>query len=188
MGITETAAGADNGAHDDQANLELWDVVAAVPDPEMPPLTIADLGILRSIDVSDAEGADQLEVTVRVTPTYSGCPAVEYIESQIVEAVVDAGYDRSRVRIDRVLSPAWSTDWITEEGKAKLAASGISPPRPVAATEPGTTTVEIRRRAITCPRCGSTNTELVSRFGSTACKAHYRCGDCAEPFDHVKEL
>lgn len=171
------------------ATTDLWDVVAAVPDPEMPPLTIADLGILRDIEVTEpGSGDDGPQVTVRVTPTYSGCPAVEYIEDQIVEAVVGAGYDRSRVHIDRVFSPAWSTDWITEEGKAKLSASGISPPRPVAVTEPGTTTVEIRRRAVTCPRCGSTNTELVSRFGSTACKALYRCGDCAEPFDHVKEL
>lgn len=179
MGSTDTAPATGD---------ELWEVVAAVPDPEMPPLTIADLGILRAVDVIDDAGGDQPTVTVRVTPTYSGCPAVEYIEDQIVEAVVGAGYDRSQVHIDRVFSPAWSTDWITEAGKAKLAASGISPPRPVVATEPGTTTVEIRRRAVTCPRCGSTNTEVVSQFGSTACKALYRCGDCAEPFDHVKEL
>lgn len=180
MGSTDTT---------DAATGELWDVVAAVPDPEMPPLTIADLGILRDIEISGrGPGDDRPQVTVRVTPTYSGCPAVEYIENQIVEAVVGAGYDRSAIHIDRVFSPAWSTDWITEEGKAKLAASGISPPRPVAITEPGATTVEIRRRAVTCPRCGSINTEQISRFGSTACKALYRCADCAEPFDHVKEL
>lgn len=168
---------------------ELWDVVAAVPDPEMPPLTIADLGILRA--VHDDGG----EVVVTVTPTYSGCPAVEYIEAQIVEALVEAGRDRESIRINRVLSPAWSTDWITDEGKAKLAASGISPPRPVEAVSgsgPRSTVVRLGRRvaeeAITCPQCGSANTEEVSRFGSTACKALYRCKNCAEPFDHVKEL
>ncbi len=155
---------------------ELWPVVAAVPDPEMPPLTIADLGILRSVEEVDAS------VVVTITPTYSGCPAVEYIESLIVEALVDHGVDRDAVVVERALSPAWSTDWITSEGRAKLSASGISPPRTSADGTP------VRLGSIACPQCGSTNTSEISRFGSTACKALYRCLDCAEPFDHVKEL
>lgn len=177
------------------AAVRLRRAVAAVPDPEMPPLTIDDLGILRDVEVNDPPSNDAdtgqtrgRTAIVRVTPTYSGCPAVEYIEDRIVDAAVEAGFDRSEVRVERVLFPAWSTDWITDAGKAKLAATGISPPRPVQPTEPGATTVEIRRRAIACPRCGSTDTELISRFSSTACKALYRCGSCAEPFDHVKEL
>ena len=158
---------------------ELWPVVAAVPDPEMPPLTIADLGILRSVD--DVDG----RVVVTITPTYSGCPAVEYIEDLITEAVVGAGIPPDNVQVRRELSPAWTTDWITQEGRRKLEASGISPPRGIA-VDPDGTPVHIGR--ITCPQCGSVNTEEISRFGSTACKALYRCKDCSEPFDHVKEL
>ncbi|MDH3292971.1 MAG: phenylacetate-CoA oxygenase subunit PaaJ [Acidimicrobiia bacterium] len=161
---------------------DLWAAVAAVPDPEMPPLTIEDLGMLRSIEADDG-GA----VTVVITPTYSGCPAVEYIEDQIVEALAATGVAPEAVTVRRELAPAWSTDWITDAGRAKLAASGISPPRSArTGSVPGETPV--RLGPIICPRCGSSTTSEISRFGSTACKALYRCLDCSEPFDHVKEL
>lgn len=166
---------------------ELWTAVAAVNDPEMPPLTIEDLGILRAVAIE--EGVDgRPAAIITVTPTYSGCPAVEYIEEQIVEAVVTTGIARDDVTIERALAPAWSTDWITGAGRAKLSEAGISPPRP---TVPGETPVQLgpdRRGPIHCPQCGSANTEEVSHFGSTACKALHRCLDCAEPFDHVKEF
>ncbi len=150
----------------------LWSVAAAVPDPEMPPLNLGDLGILRSVQVDD-EGV----VVVAITPTYSGCPAVEAIEVAIGEAMAEAGYET--VTVERTLAPAWTTDWITDEGRAKLSEVGIAPPRPVAVAigEPSA-----------CPQCGSTNTEQISRFGATACKALHRCLSCSEPFDHFKEL
>ncbi len=166
---------------------ELWTAVAAVNDPEMPPLTIEDLGILRAVAIGvDADGSPTAVITV--TPTYSGCPAVEYIEEQIVEAVISTGFARDDVIVERSLAPAWSTDWITDTGRAKLSEAGISPPRP---TVPGETPVRlgsIQLGPIRCPQCGSANTEEVSHFGSTACKALHRCLDCAEPFDHVKEF
>lgn len=165
----------DTGSQDANAH-ELWPVVAAVPDPEMPPLTIADLGILRAVD--DVDG----RVVVTITPTYSGCPAVEYIEQLITDAVTETGVAADRVEVRRELSPAWSTDLITPEGREKLEMTGISPPRTKLEGTP------VRLGLIVCPQCGSSNTSEISRFGSTACKALYRCGDCAEPFDHVKEL
>lgn len=176
MPILRDTGDADNVAGQDESAHELWPVVAAVPDPEMPPLTIADLGILRSVD--DVDG----RLVVTITPTYSGCPAVEYIEQLIVDAVTETGLPAERVEVRRALSPAWTTDWITSEGREKLEMTGISPPRTLLDGTP------VRIGLIACPQCGSTNTTEISRFGSTACKALYRCNDCAEPFDHVKEL
>ena len=135
-------------------------VLAAVPDPEIPAVSVMDLGIVRKV-TSDK---------VTITPTYSGCPATDFIERNIREALDAGGY--RDVAIETVLSPPWSTDWITEEGKEKLRAYGIAPP-------------ELAKSA-TCPRCGSTDTEEVSRFGSTPCKAQWRCKDCLEPFDRFK--
>ncbi len=152
--------------------------VQAVCDPELPPLTLVDLGILRSV-VADADGT----VVVTVTPTYSGCPAVEYIEDEI-ERVLLAN-DCDRFRVERSFTPAWTTDWITEDGRRKLIEIGIAPPGP--STGPVPVTLG-RRPAVPCPRCGSTETEEVSRFGSTACKALHRCLACAEPFDHFKAI
>jgi ring-1,2-phenylacetyl-CoA epoxidase subunit PaaD len=146
------------------------ELVARVPDPELPFLTIEELGILRDVAV-DASG----RVSVDITPTYSGCPAMDAIRADIVAALRAAGHEDVVVRT--VLSPAWSTDRITAAGKAKLAANGIAPPGPVL--------LQIRPR---CPRCGSVETEELSRFGSTACKALWRCRTCAEPFDTVKPL
>lgn len=144
---------------------------AAVLDPEMPVLTIEDLGVLRDVTLEDGR------VTVTVTPTYSGCPAMEVIERDVAEAVRAAGFDDVDVR--RVLAPAWTTDWMTEGAMRKLAEHGIAPPGP------RTTTL---RLSVRCPQCGSPDTEELSRFGSTACKSLWRCRACREPFDHVKAL
>jgi ring-1,2-phenylacetyl-CoA epoxidase subunit PaaD len=138
----------------------IWAVLEQVPDPEIPAVSVVDLGIVR----------DVAEDRVIITPTYSGCPATHFIEQSIREALDAAGY-RS-VTIETVLSPPWSTDWISDAGKEKLRAYGIAPP-------------DLARTA-TCPRCGSTDTEEVSRFGSTPCKAQWRCRDCLEPFDRFK--
>jgi ring-1,2-phenylacetyl-CoA epoxidase subunit PaaD len=151
-----------------------YPAVAAVVDPELRVVTIADLGILR--DVSERDG----RVVVTVTPTYSGCPALAAIESDIREALATAGHPAAEVRT--VLSPAWSTDMITETGRAKLAAAGIAPP-PGGGAGPVPLALSVR-----CPRCGSPDTAELSRFGSTACKALWRCRACAEPFEHVKAV
>ena len=135
-------------------------VLEAVMDPEIPVVSVMDLGIVRAI------GMDK----VTITPTYSGCPATDFIERNIREALDAAGY--GEVAIETVLSPPWTTDWISEEGKEKLRDYGIAPPE--------------LAKAATCPRCGSTQTEEVSRFGSTPCKAQWRCKDCLEPFDRFK--
>ena len=145
--------------------------LGAVADPEIPVLTIADLGILRDVTIGD-------EVTVQLTPTYSGCPATEVIEQSVVDALRDRGVEN--VKIERVLSPPWTTDWISEEGREKLREYGIAPPGTGAGKR------ELVRGAIACPRCDSRNTVLVSEFGSTACKASYKCDDCLEPFEYFK--
>ncbi len=162
---------------------EIHRLVAAIEDPEMPPLTLEDLGILRHV----AQVGDQIVVTI--TPTYSGCPAVEVIEAMAIEAVTAAGHDD--VRIERSLHPAWSTTWVTAAGRAKLASVGIAPPRPVivqigAGADKGPRLEPADPPP--CPRCGSAETELINRFGATACKALHRCRSCSEPFDHFKEL
>jgi ring-1,2-phenylacetyl-CoA epoxidase subunit PaaD len=144
-----------------------------VADPEIPVVTIADLGIVRDVIIDD-------QVTVQLTPTYSGCPATEVIEQSVVDALRDKGVDT--VRIERVLSPPWTTDWITEEGRAKLREYGIAPPE----KSSGKRELLHGTRSIACPRCRSTDTAVVSEFGSTACKASYKCNDCLEPFEYFK--
>lgn len=141
-------------------------LLEAVSDPEIPVLTISDLGVLRGIRVGD----DLIEVLI--TPTYSGCPAMDMIALNIKLAMQAHGI--SNVKITQVLSPAWTTDWISEEGRNKLREYGIAPPNPRG------------HLSIACPNCGSTGTELLSEFGSTACKSLYRCTDCLEPFDYFK--
>jgi ring-1,2-phenylacetyl-CoA epoxidase subunit PaaD len=148
-----------------------YDVVAAVVDPEIRVVTLADLGILRDVTV------DGERVTVTITPTYSGCPAMDVIRADIRQALTAAGY--CDVEIVTTLRPAWSTDFISESGRSKLAAAGIAPPGP----SRGPIALALRVR---CPRCGAGDTEELSHFGSTACKALWRCRACAEPFDHVK--
>lgn len=141
---------------------EIWRVLEGVPDPEIPVLSIIDLGIVREVTPE----------RVAITPTYTGCPATFAIQADVRAALDQAGF--ADVRIDTVLSPAWTTDWISDEGKAKLRAYGIAPPQP-----PGA-------RDVACPQCGSTETEEVSLFGSTPCKAQWRCRSCLEPFDLFK--
>jgi len=155
-------------------------IAAEVRDPEMPMLTLEDLGVLR--DVRESGG----EVVVTITPTYSGCPAMATMRDDLVHRLTDAGYD---ARVEVSLAPAWSSDWITERGRAALREHGLSAPGPASSrTGPIPLTLLPTARAITCPRCGSGNTRLSSEFGATACKALYRCTDCLEPFEHVKEL
>jgi ring-1,2-phenylacetyl-CoA epoxidase subunit PaaD len=149
--------------------------VAAVPDPEIPVVTIDDLGILRDVTV-----ADDGRVEVTLTPTYSGCPAVDAIREEVERVLVEHGFTDVAVRT--VLAPAWTTDWISDEGRRKLADFGIAPPAHCQAG--GVATVELVR----CPQCGSADTRLLSRFGSTACKALRVCNRCREPFDHFKPL
>jgi ring-1,2-phenylacetyl-CoA epoxidase subunit PaaD len=148
--------------------------IEEVCDPEIPVLTIADLGVLRSVEAA-ADGA--IEVTI--TPTYSGCPAMDVIGFDIKMALAKAGIDNARVR--QVLSPAWTTDWMSEAGKAKLRAYGIAPPAGRASRR-----ALFGEQSIACPHCGSHETEKVSEFGSTACKALWRCKICREPFDYFK--
>jgi ring-1,2-phenylacetyl-CoA epoxidase subunit PaaD len=151
-------------------------VVASVLDPELPVLTIEDLGILRDVRVDE-----NAHVDVVITPTYSGCPAVEAIKAAIVQALREAGHDD--VDVTTVLAPAWTTDWMSDEGRRKLLEYGISPPGPAASTGPVLLQLGIR-----CPQCGSAATHEVSRFGSTACKSLWVCDSCREPFDHFKAL
>ena len=166
----------------------LWMALAAVPDPEIPAVSIVDLGILRGVEW---DPADATALNVIVTPTYSGCPATELIMASIRDALTAAGV--ARVRLETRLAPAWTTDWITPEGRAKLRAFGIAPPdgthsgsNAAAIDVTGISPLRRAHVAVTCPRCGSNATRLVSQFGSTACKAHYRCLDCLEPFDYFK--
>ncbi|WP_137843320.1 1,2-phenylacetyl-CoA epoxidase subunit PaaD [Microbacterium sp. 2FI] len=150
-----------------------WEVAAAVADPEVPVLTIADLGVLRDVAVTGER------VTVTITPTYSGCPAMDVIRDDVVLALTAAGFDDVEVRL--TLSPAWTTDWMSDAGKRKLIEYGIAPPTGRAAVGPIKLALAVR-----CPQCGSLDTREVSRFGSTSCKALYECRACLEPFDHFK--
>ena len=150
-------------------------IAGAVRDPEVPVLTIADLGVLRDVTIDD-DGA----VGVTITPTYSGCPALDTIRSDVDLALREAGFGDVRVRT--VLAPAWTTDWITDAGREALAAYGIAPPGRRGA---GLVALSL---TVKCPNCGSASTRELSRFGSTACKALWQCRDCGEPFDHFKTL
>ncbi|WP_027550306.1 1,2-phenylacetyl-CoA epoxidase subunit PaaD [Bradyrhizobium sp. Cp5.3] len=150
-----------------------WDAAASVVDPEIPVLTIADLGVLRDV----ALDGDQIEVLI--SPTYSGCPAMNIIALEIELALERAGFRQPKVRT--VLSPAWTTDWMSEEGRRKLRAYGIAPPQASSSRR-----ALFGEQAVACPQCGSGNTELLSEFGSTSCKALWRCKACREPFDYFK--
>lgn len=152
---------------------QILDWLAEVPDPEIPVLSITDLGIVRDVECDAG-------VVVSLSPTYSGCPATEAIEASVVAALEDRGV--ADVAIRRVLSPPWTTDWISDAGRDKLQKYGIAPPERGA----GKQALLSGLRSIACPRCESRETELISEFGSTACKASYRCKDCLEPFEYFK--
>jgi ring-1,2-phenylacetyl-CoA epoxidase subunit PaaD len=158
---------------DQELRQRAWETAAAVVDPEIPVLTIADLGVLRDVAINDGC------VEVAITPTYSGCPAMNMIKLEIELALERRGFRNSKVRT--VLSPAWTTDWMSEAGRRKLREYGIAPPQ-AASSRRALFGVE----RVTCPQCGSGDTELLSEFGSTSCKALWRCKSCREPFDYFK--
>jgi len=167
---------------------QVWSWLGEVPDPEIPVVSVVDLGIVRDVSWSDEDGEVCL---VTVTPTYSGCPATEVIARQIREALVERGVPRVRLQVQ--LSPAWTTDWLTDRAHQNLREYGIAPPAgKVVVTGNGmaASLVVLGLGAdsplLACPRCGSMNTEMVSRFGSTPCKSLHRCVECLEPFDHFK--
>ncbi len=161
-------------AHSD-IKAKVWSVLETVTDPEIPVLTITDLGIVRKINITDNPSLSDGGIEIIITPTYTGCPAMDMITMNIRLALVENGF--SKIKITSVLSPAWTTDWMTEEGKRKLKAYGIAAPNKK---------FEIAADGVECPQCNSTNTKLISEFGSTACKALYQCQDCKEPFDYFK--
>lgn len=148
---------------------QIWKILETVCDPEVPVLTILDLGIVRDVKIND----EAIEITI--TPTYTGCPAMDMIAMNIRLALTENGF--TKIKITTVLSPAWTTDWMSEDGKRKLIAYGIAAPNKK---------FEIPEDGVQCPQCNSTSTKLISEFGSTACKALYQCNDCKEPFDYFK--
>lgn len=156
------------------------EIAARVADPEIPVLSIADLGVLRDVR-ADADG----RVTVDITPTYSGCPAMDAIRDDIILALTADGFEDVDVRL--VLSPAWTTDWMSQAGRRKLSEYGIAPPSGRAALRQAEGPIRLKL-AVKCPQCGSLDTREVSRFGSTSCKALYECRGCLEPFDHFKVI
>jgi len=152
---------------------EVWTILSSVNDPEIPVLSILDLGIVRDVKFD----AEMLEVII--TPTYSGCPAMDFIAVTIKQALSENGF--KKIKITHQLSPAWTTDWMTDEGKQKLKAFGIAPP-----VGKFFDISYLETQEVECPHCHSLNTKLISQFGSTACKAIYQCNDCGEPFDYFK--
>ncbi len=156
-----------------------WAALANVLDPEVPVLSVCDLGIVREVH-ADAQGT-----RVVLTPTYSGCPATEVIASSVREALEQAGL--GPVTVTHRLAPAWTTDWISEQGRQRLLNYGIAPPGSACGTG-ASSPVQLRLHRLNCPRCGSAQTERLSAFGSTACKALHRCLDCREPFEHFKPI
>ncbi|MFJ7071465.1 1,2-phenylacetyl-CoA epoxidase subunit PaaD [Streptomyces sp. NPDC098781] len=157
-------------------------IAEQVPDPELPMLTLADLGVLRGVELTD-DGT----VVAALTPTYSGCPALAEMRADVAARLRDAGYPRVEIRT--VLDPPWTSDWITPAGRRKLAEHGIAPPGPAPRVAgPVPLVLSPTRPAVACPRCGSADTEETSRFAATSCKALWRCRACREPFEYVKEI
>lgn len=158
------------------AEEQIWKWLDEVLDPEVPALTIIDLGVVRKVEHSE----DECKITL--TPTYSGCPAMKRIEDDVIEKLNEKGIEN--VKVELVLSPAWTTDWISEIGKVKLREYGIAPPE----DEVDKSVLFADPTVVPCPRCSSKDTKLISQFGSTACKAQYQCNDCLEPFEYFKCL
>jgi ring-1,2-phenylacetyl-CoA epoxidase subunit PaaD len=157
------------------SDAHVMQILSKVKDPEIPVLTVEDLGIIRSVEIQDAK------VIVTITPTYSGCPAMDVIEKEILAAF---RHDDMKAEVLTVLSPAWTTDWISENGKRKLLEAGIVPPQGSASK----LSLLKDEPTLTCPKCESENTQIVSQFGSTACKALHKCNECLEPFEYFKCL
>jgi ring-1,2-phenylacetyl-CoA epoxidase subunit PaaD len=159
-----------------------WRLAGSVPDPELPMLTVGDLGILREVSL------DGGRVTVSLTPTYSGCPAMAEIRRDVLERLAGGGFPDAQLRT--VLSPPWSSDWISPDGRRKLAEAGVAPPRSPHGGESGPVplTLTDRGAGLRCPACGSPDTGRTAAFGATACRDLYRCRACGEPFEHVKEI
>jgi ring-1,2-phenylacetyl-CoA epoxidase subunit PaaD len=160
----------------DISTQKAWSLLHEVNDPEVPVLSVIDLGIVRDINIS----GDEIEVVI--TPTYSGCPAMDMIAMNIKLALIEHGY--KKIKITTVLTPAWTTDWMTEEGRRKLKEYGIAPPNP--RQQVCNDRLFMADEAVQCPHCQSWHTQRISEFGSTACKALYQCNDCREPFDYFK--
>ncbi len=160
----------------DISEKRIWQILETVTDPEVPVLTILDLGIVRNVHINN-EG-----IQIIITPTYTGCPAMDMITMNIRLAMAEHGYNN--IKISSVLSPAWTTDWMTEEGKQKLKAYGIAPPNPK--QQVCNDKLFAANEAVQCPHCNSHHTKRISEFGSTACKALYQCEECKEPFDYFK--
>lgn len=158
------------------SEIQIWQWLEEVSDPEIPVLTIVDLGVVRAVETKNEK------VIVTITPTYSGCPAMQVIEEDIKTLLTSKGIQEVKIKL--VLAPAWTTDWISENGRIKLQEYGIAPP----ADEVDKSVLFAEPPVIACPLCHSKNTRMISQFGSTACKAHYQCNDCLEPFDYFKCL
>ncbi|WP_420176784.1 1,2-phenylacetyl-CoA epoxidase subunit PaaD [Luteococcus sp. OSA5] len=174
----------DGARPDEPRAAAVWDAAATVPDPEIPVIGIDDLGILRGVEVDDAQLG---KAVVVITPTYSGCPAMGQIAEDVTAAVTRLGYDEVEVRT--VLHPAWTTDWMSEKGRAALEEYGIAPPSVRPADGPVDLAMPmLRTDSVRCPRCKSSDVKELSRFASTSCKALYQCGACREPFDYFKVL
>ena len=155
---------------------QIWELMHQIPDPEIPVIDIVELGVIRSVKLNNKSS-----VEITITPTYSGCPAMKQMEDDIRKQLNEAGF--SEIKINTVYNPPWTTDWITQEAKVKLNNYGIAPPEH-SSIDKGV--LLGRERIVKCPRCSCTSTQLVSQFGSTACKALYKCSDCLEPFDYFK--
>lgn len=154
---------------------DIWKALEEIPDPEIPVISIVELGIARDVTVDDGD------VTVSITPTYSGCPAMKAIEDDIIRSLKEKGF--GTVKVKMIYAPVWTTDWITEAAREKLRAYGIAPPERSTSDK---SVLTLHPKKIACPRCGSVHTTMVSQFGSTACKALYKCDECKEPFDYFK--
>ena len=161
---------------------DIWRLMEEVADPEIPVISVIDLGIVREIVIHLSAGGEISEGTIFITPTYSGCPAMDAISMDIKLKLIENGYKNMQVKLK--LSPAWTTDWMSKTGKEKLKAFGIAPPTPTQSV--CNTKLFAEDEAIQCPLCNCYHTKLISRFGSTACKALYQCEDCKEPFDYFK--
>jgi len=152
---------------------QIWTILHQVKDPEIPVLSVVDMGIIRNIEATD-------HIIVTITPTYSGCPAMDTIESDIKNCLISEGY--TNVEVKTILSPPWTTDWLTDNGKKELKEYGIAPPKGSNSKK----SLFLEDELVSCPKCNAKNTIMVSEFGSTPCKAHYKCKDCLEPFDYFK--